>query len=138
MFNRTREIVRISARNWEKYFCRAWRKLAIFLNPTNDPVLLVTLDRDKKGNIVLGEDVSGSLPGNVEDKLGLVVRDMVKGSLIAKKGPLPTRNPALVVLLPLPRFVLGSSLEELKSLAKDYRGEVLVGDVPYSYLTILI
>jgi len=138
MFNRTKEIIRTLEQDWEKYFCRVWRKVVVRLNPKNDPILLVSLTRDKEKNILLGGDISGVLSAKINDKLGLMIRDMAKGKLIAKKGLLPTQTPALIVLLPLPRFIFNSSLSELKSLAKDFRGEILVENIPYSYLTILM
>lgn len=140
MFTRSKEIIRSIGQRWEKNFCRVWRNLVKTLSPHNDPVLTVTLQREvPSGNIVLGGDLSGTLSAKTGNKLGIALRDMAKARLLVEKGPIPSEKPALVALLPLPRFLLTSDLDELKSLVNDWRGEVLVdGDVPYCYLTILV
>lgn len=138
MLTRMIEISHQLRQNWEKYFCRVWQKIASALSPHNDFVWLIALTRNSKGSIELGGDLTGTLSPRLGDKLGITIRDMVKNKLLLEKGPVPSKNPALIVLVPLPKFLLKSNLSELQSLARDYRGEVLAEDVPYCYLTIFL
>jgi len=125
----------------EKIFRDNWREIIKAVNAHNDPVLVYFLSWEKEEkHYKLTGDLSGSFSSIEENNelIGLRLRHNIMDNIVLTQGPLPTEKPTLAVLVPLPSFLFHAGVKGLKSLITDWRGEVMVENTPYCYLTLLI
>lgn len=123
----------------EKKFISVWGEIVKLVNAENDPVLLYYLSWDKAADRYrLKGDLPSSVSSTASGALGFILRRRITDNIRMVQGPLPTEKPTLAVLVPMPLFLLHAGLRELKSLVKDWRGDITVENIPYCYFTLLI